>query len=78
MSVNTLWARTSRRPRLASAREGKNRLHFDLAPPAHGDGLWAFRVNTPALRFYERHGFVEVTRTDGSRNEENEPDVRLE
>ena len=38
-----------------------------------GLGLWAFQVNTPALRFYERYGFVEVTRTDGSRNEENEP-----
>ena len=38
--------------------------------------LWAFQVNEPAQRFYERHGFVAVERTDGCRNEEREPDVR--
>ncbi|MFC9908374.1 GNAT family N-acetyltransferase [Streptomyces sp. NPDC127197] len=38
--------------------------------------LWTFQVNTPAHRFYERHGFVAVERTDGSGNEEQEPDVR--
>jgi ribosomal protein S18 acetylase RimI-like enzyme len=38
--------------------------------------LWTFQVNTPACRFYERHGFVEAGRTDGSGNEEREPDVR--
>ncbi|MDQ2749478.1 MAG: GNAT family N-acetyltransferase [Actinomycetota bacterium] len=43
-----------------------------------GLGLWTFQVNTPARRFYARHGFVEVALTDGSRNEEREPDVRLE
>ena len=41
-------------------------------------GLWAFQVNGPAQRFYERHGFVAVTYTDGSGNEEREPDVRYE
>jgi hypothetical protein len=40
--------------------------------------LWTFQVNGPARRFYERHGFVEVAQTDGSGNEEAEPDVRLE
>jgi GNAT superfamily N-acetyltransferase len=39
--------------------------------------LWTFQVNEPARRFYARHGFVEVERTDGSGNEEREPDVRL-
>ena len=39
--------------------------------------LWAFQRNTPALAFYARHGFVERRRTDGSANEEREPDVRL-
>jgi GNAT superfamily N-acetyltransferase len=39
--------------------------------------LWTFQVNEPARRFYRRHGFVEVERTDGARNEEHEPDVRL-
>ncbi|MFG3164544.1 GNAT family N-acetyltransferase [Streptomyces sp. NPDC048232] len=38
--------------------------------------LWTFQVNAPAHRFYERHGFTAVERTDGARNEEREPDVR--
>ncbi len=38
--------------------------------------LWTFQVNRPAQRFYERHGFVAVERTDGAENEEGEPDVR--
>ncbi|MFF0081674.1 GNAT family N-acetyltransferase [Streptomyces canus] len=41
-----------------------------------GLSLWTFQVNLPAHRFYERHGFVEAERTDGSGNEEREPDVR--
>ncbi|WP_027944398.1 GNAT family N-acetyltransferase [Amycolatopsis taiwanensis] len=38
--------------------------------------LWTFQVNEPAQRFYRRHGFVAVERTDGLRNEEREPDIR--
>ncbi|KMO95619.1 GNAT family N-acetyltransferase [Streptomyces roseus] len=38
--------------------------------------LWTFQVNTSAHRFYERHGFIAVERTDGARNDEREPDVR--
>ncbi|MEV0646133.1 GNAT family N-acetyltransferase [Phytomonospora sp. NPDC050363] len=38
--------------------------------------LWTFQVNTPAHRFYLRHGFTEAERTDGSANEEREPDIR--
>ncbi|MEV6763115.1 GNAT family N-acetyltransferase [Streptomyces sp. NPDC051105] len=38
--------------------------------------LWTFQVNKPARRFYERHGFLAVEHTDGSGNEEREPDVR--
>jgi ribosomal protein S18 acetylase RimI-like enzyme len=38
---------------------------------------WAFEKNTDALKLYERHGFKVVERTDGSRNEEGEPDVRI-
>jgi GNAT superfamily N-acetyltransferase len=37
--------------------------------------LWTFASNTGAARFYERHGFVQVDRTDGD-NEEGEPDIR--
>ncbi|GHD28014.1 GNAT family N-acetyltransferase [Streptomyces galbus] len=42
----------------------------------HGLSLWTFQVNKPAHRFYERHGFTAVEFTDGSGNEEQEPDVR--
>ncbi len=38
--------------------------------------LWTFQRNEAARRFYERNGFVAVETTDGSRNEENEPDIR--
>ena len=38
--------------------------------------LWTFQINTTAQRFYERHGFIAVDRTDGSGNEEREPDIR--
>jgi putative acetyltransferase len=37
--------------------------------------LWTFQRNAPARRFYERHGFVLVKETDGSENEEREPDA---
>ncbi|MGI8310416.1 GNAT family N-acetyltransferase [Saccharopolyspora hattusasensis] len=50
----------------------------DLAKRRRPGGLdlWTFQVNAPAQRFYERHGFVEVERTEGRRNEEREPDIR--
>lgn len=40
--------------------------------------LWAFQRNQPARDFYARHGWREVELTDGSGNEEREPDVRME
>lgn len=40
--------------------------------------LWAFQRNTPALRFYAARDFRVIERTDGSRNEEREPDTLLE
>lgn len=40
--------------------------------------LWTFQVNERARRFYERHGFVAVELTDGSGNQERQPDVRYE
>jgi GNAT superfamily N-acetyltransferase len=42
-----------------------------------GLSLWVFVANSRALAFYTRAGFVEVLRTDGSGNEEHEPDVQL-
>jgi putative acetyltransferase len=37
--------------------------------------LWTFQRNVRARRFYEKHGFVAIKETDGSGNEEREPDV---
>jgi GNAT superfamily N-acetyltransferase len=50
----------------------------ERAKAALPDGLqlWTFQVNAPAQRFYERHGFEAVERTDGAGNEERAPDVR--
>ena len=50
---------------LEIAQHGANRLQ-----------LWTFQRNVQARRFYEARGFVPVEETDGSRNEEKEPDVR--
>ncbi|MFI4935816.1 MAG: GNAT family N-acetyltransferase [Caulobacterales bacterium] len=49
---------------LEKAREGAAEL-----------SLWTFQQNLRARRFYERHGFVVVTETDGADNEERMPDV---
>jgi GNAT superfamily N-acetyltransferase len=40
--------------------------------------LWTFQRNERARAFYEAHGFVPVRFTDGSDNEEREPDVLYE
>ena len=57
--------------------EGIGRQLLDHAKSVQPEGLdlWAFRSNTGARRFYERHGFVAVAFTEGD-NEEGEPDVR--
>ncbi len=51
---------------LAKARElSPERLH-----------LFTFQRNTRARAFYEAHGFIATEFSDGSRNEEHEPDVK--
>ena len=40
--------------------------------------LWTFQANRGAQRFYLRHGFAEVERTDGARNDEGLPDIRYD
>jgi GNAT superfamily N-acetyltransferase len=40
--------------------------------------LWVFQGNTRARQFYSSRGFSEREMTDGHRNEENEPDVRMD
>jgi GNAT superfamily N-acetyltransferase/chorismate mutase len=59
--------------------QGIGRLLLDVAKHARPRrlGLWVFETNEGARRFYERHGFVETDRTDGSQNEEGEPDVEM-
>jgi chorismate mutase/GNAT superfamily N-acetyltransferase len=59
--------------------EGVGTVLLDLAKGLrpHGLGLWVFQSNARARRFYARHGFGEVRRTDGSDNEEGAPDVEL-
>ena len=37
--------------------------------------LWTFQKNAQARRFYEVRGFVAVRETDGTDNEEKEPDI---
>ena len=37
--------------------------------------LWVFQRNERARRFYERHGFALARLTDGTANEEHEPDA---
>jgi ribosomal protein S18 acetylase RimI-like enzyme len=39
--------------------------------------LWVFQRNERAIRFYRNHGFQVVEATDGRRNEEQEPDLRM-
>jgi len=37
--------------------------------------LWTFQRNAAARRFYEKHGFMVIKQTDGSANEQKEPDA---
>jgi chorismate mutase len=39
--------------------------------------LWVFESNEPARAFYRARGLVELEHTDGSANEEKEPDLRM-
>ncbi|WP_405783548.1 GNAT family N-acetyltransferase [Streptomyces sp. NBC_00859] len=55
---------------------GGRLVHLAKQRRPAGFALWTFQVNELARRFYERHGFVAVERTDGHRNEEREPDIR--
>jgi len=68
-------------------------LYVDPAHQAHGIGsellsvaqglgtpsltLWVFERNKAARDFYADHQFEEVDRTDGTDNEEREPDVLM-
>jgi len=53
---------------------------FDVARRERPGGfrLWVFQRNEGARRFYERHGCRLLELTDGSGNEEREPDALYE
>lgn len=59
--------------------QGVGTVLIDLAKSLRPDGLglWVFETNTRARRFYERHGFTVLRRTDGSDNEERAPDLEM-
>ena len=57
-------------------RQGAGRALLQVAKTASASlMLWTFQRNAPARRFYESQGFLVVRETDGSGNEEREPDV---
>jgi ribosomal protein S18 acetylase RimI-like enzyme len=62
-------------PELTGREIGSRLLAVAKRERPRGLRLWAFASNTGARRFYERHGFIEVDRTDGHRNEEGAPDI---
>jgi ribosomal protein S18 acetylase RimI-like enzyme len=65
------------RPDLTGQGIGSVLLDLAKALRPGGLGLWVFQSNVPAQRFYRRHGFTEVERTDGADNEEHAPDIRM-
>jgi GNAT superfamily N-acetyltransferase len=57
---------------------GVGRMLLEHAQAVQDDlQLWTFQSNLRARRFYAGAGFTEEERTDGLRNEEKQPDVRL-
>ena len=63
-------------PAIAGAGVGSELVAVAKSVRPGGLQLWTFESNGRARRFYERHGFVAVERTDGSRNEDQSPDIR--
>jgi GNAT superfamily N-acetyltransferase len=64
-------------PELTRAGIGSELLAVAKRERPGGLRLWAFVSNRDAQRFYLRHGFREVERTDGSGNEERAPDIQF-
>lgn len=57
-------------------RQGIGHRLIEMAKTCSGGELklWVFEPNEGAIRFYERHGFVTIRKTDGRDNEEQVPD----
>jgi chorismate mutase len=62
-----------------SAGQGIGSSLLEVVKHEHPGGfaLWVFESNAPARRFYRRRGLVELERTDGTDNEEQQPDIRM-
>jgi GNAT superfamily N-acetyltransferase len=63
-------------PALTGRGIGSQLLQTARRERPEGLRLWTFASNSGAQRFYERNGFTEVERTDGSGNEEGAPDIQ--
>jgi len=63
-------------PHLTCAGIGSELIAVAKRERPDGLRLWTFVSNEGAQRFYLRHEFHEVERTDGSRNEEGAPDIQ--
>lgn len=63
-------------PRRQSRGAGSALVRLAQSRRPGGLSLWTFQTNLGAQRFYERHGFDAVERTDGSGNDEKAPDIR--
>lgn len=66
------------RPLHQGAGIGAALLDLVLSLRPDGLGLYVFASNEPAQRFYAARGFVVTERSDGSANEEREPDLRMD
>ena len=64
-------------PAAQGARRGLAAVRARAGALPRGFDLWVFQRNAAALAFYASRGCAEVERTDGTANEEREPDVRL-
>lgn len=64
-------------PECQDAGIGTALLERAMAASPGGLSLWVFEQNRRAVALYTRAGFVVLERTDGSGNEEREPDFRM-
>jgi ribosomal protein S18 acetylase RimI-like enzyme len=65
-------------PDLTRAGIGAQLIRVAKRERPDGLRLWTFVSNEKAQRFYLRHGFQEVGRTDGGSNEERAPDIQYQ
>jgi len=56
---------------------GSRLVEWAMAASPGGLDLWVFERNVRATAFYEARGFTVVRRTDGSGNEERQPDLLM-